>query len=140
MRTWPSGLLSSCKSGFVRRIPRMVTKTAPTMPEIKAVSTARRTFASSFAPTNCETRIVKPRASPEKSETSKKFMIFVLPTAASASSPTKWPTTMESTRLYICCKRLPASKGSENLRIREKGFPSVIVFMIFLQQLPCQIA
>ena len=59
--------------------------------------------------------------------TIKRFRIGpALPTAASALSPTKLPTTTLSTVLYSCWAILPINMGTVKIRIFSQGFPTVM--------------
>ena len=50
------------------------------------------------------------------------------PTAPSAASLTKLPTTMPSTVLYSCCRNCPAIMGRANSNIFFHSAPTVISF------------
>ena len=59
--------------------------------------------------------------------TIKRFKIGpALPTAASALSPTYFPTTTLSTVLYNCCAIFPISIGTVKIRMSSHGRPTVI--------------
>ena len=49
----------------------------------------------------------------------------ILPTAASASSPSPFPTIAVSAMEYICCSILVKSIGKKNVKISFVGFPLV---------------
>ena len=53
------------------------------------------------------------------------------PTAASASFPTKFPTTIASTVLYSCWKREPHKIGKKNRRINSVILPSNMFKLFF---------
>ena len=80
----------------------------------------------SLAPKLWETTIPAPVEMPTNSASSKLRMGMALPTADNASSPTYWPTTIESAVLYSCCAKFPSSIGMENSKIRFQGRPTVI--------------
>ena len=72
-----------------------------------------------------------PMARPELNEKNKKPMEPQVPTAATASLPTKLPTTIESTILYNCWNRFPTSSGREKNKICLAGLP-VVMSVTFL--------
>lgn len=79
----------------------------------------------SLAPKYWDAIIPPPLAIPINSTNSRFKTGPLAPTAASALSPTKRPTAIESTVLYICCARLPISRRMENCSRRESGRPTV---------------
>ena len=87
------------------------------------VSTVRATLCLSPAPMYWAIMTVAPMAKPINREASKKMMGNPVPTAVSAEAPTNWPTTMESTILYSCCRTFPSSSGREKATISRVGEP-----------------
>ena len=73
--------------------------------------------------------IPKPMQMPMQKPSTRNCTLLVAPTAASAPVPSTRPTMAASTRLYICCKRLPNKSGTANCRISLRGLPSVILFV-----------
>ena len=59
-----------------------------------------------------------------------------LPTAASASLPTKFPTTTLSTVLYSCWQRLPKKTGTAKLTMRFQMEPVVISVLRLMAATP----
>ena len=66
------------------------------------VATERRTPAKSRAPNACAVGIANPLARPQVNPSSRNSSAPVAPTAASASTPRRRPTTMASTNWYSC--------------------------------------
>ena len=77
------------------------------------------------APKSWETTTLLPMDSPEATATDKNTMGKEEPTAATASSPTNFPTTMVSTMLYSCWNKLPATMGRAKKNSSFRGRPSV---------------
>ena len=73
--------------------------------------------------------IPKPMQMPMQKPSTRNCTLLVAPTAASAPVPSTRPTMAASTRLYICCKRLPSKSGTANCRISLRGLPSVMLFV-----------
>ena len=57
------------------------------------------------------------------------------PTAASASFPTKWPTMILSTALYVSWNKFPSTSGTVNCTSMGIIFPVVISFVILCSPL-----
>ena len=69
-----------------------------------------------------------PEDTPTKKPTSRLMMVPVVPTAARAWVPTYWPTTMVSTVLYSCWKKVPMRIGKKKMSSCFQMTPSVMPF------------
>ena len=105
----------------------MTVSTRPIITAIAiAVCTALFTSSLRFAPMYCDIITPAPTDAPWLNAISRLTIEPVEPTAARASLPTQFPTIIESTVLYNCCKRLPSISGTENISSFFQIEPSVI--------------
>ena len=79
--------------------PMAVMNAEETTVAVMAVPTESERRFLSFAPKYCETMMLAPTETPMNSTSSRLRIGPLAPIAASAPSPTYWPTTMESTVL-----------------------------------------
>ena len=112
--------------GTVTRRPSRVRGRMTIIMPAQMVLTVRLTCSRSPAPMYWAIMMVAPMLRPMKREESRNTMGKPTLTAVSASLPTKLPTTMESTMLYICCRTFPSSSGSEKVASSPRGLPWVM--------------
>ena len=75
---------------------------------------------------------VAPEDTPTKNPTSRLIMVPVVPTAARAWVPTYWPTTMVSTVLYSCWKKVPIKMGKKKIKSCFQITPVVMLFSLMV--------
>lgn len=93
---------SSSSRGPANSVPRPMIIRPRTLREMMAVDTVDFISWMRPAPKSWETTTLQPMDSPAAMATDKNTMGKEEPTAATASSPTNFPTTAVSTMLYSC--------------------------------------
>ena len=101
----------------VNAMPITVRAAPAARPRATVVCTVRRSESSSTEPKCRATKTPAPKLTPLTKPVSRKIRLPEEPTAASASSPIKFPTIRESTALYICWNRLLKKMGMANRSI-----------------------
>ena len=109
-----SGVAIITSIGLTSSMPAAVNTTESRNVKSITVCTASCTRSRSPAPQPWAITTPAPVAKPVNTPMSVLMMLVVEPTAASACLPTKFPTTMLSTVLYICWNRYPSRRGMEN--------------------------
>ncbi len=112
--------------GFVTSGPTAIMKSEDTAVSVMQVPMLPASCSLCLAPKYWDTIMPAPVDIPTNKTNSKLSTGEALPTAASALSPTYFPTTMESTVLYNCWAMLPISMGIANKVIFFQGTPSVM--------------
>ena len=82
------------------------------------------------APKYCAVITPAPVEKPTAAAKNSVIILAVVPTAASASSLAKFPTTMVSTVLYNCCKSSPIKTGIEKDNTFFHGVPVIMELSI----------
>ena len=107
-------------------IPIKVSMIPLMKPRAIDVCTAMLVFSSCLPPKYLATMTLAPMESPMKRFVTRFISAELEPTAASAVSPTNFPTTTMSAALNRICSTLENMSGMENIRIFVKTGPSVI--------------
>ena len=94
-----SGVRKSSKNGLIKNTPRTIIITLITAFKIIALPIVLDSLSLFLAPKYCETRIPAPIDIPINKTMSRKTRAPLAPMAAKASSPTYFPTMIESTVL-----------------------------------------
>ena len=109
-----AGVPSSCISGLAPTKAISPTATPKKMVSSNAFADARRTRLASPAPISWETTIEIPPVIPVDRKRKHPVVELVAPMEASAPAPTKRPSTIVSTMLYISWKIPPIIIGIAN--------------------------
>ena len=121
-----AGVSSSVISGSIISGPTAMMIRLAMNVSVRQVPTLASSSSCLCAPKYCDTRMPAPVEMPMNSSSRRLRIGPLAPTAASALSPTYWPTMIESAVLYICCARLPISSGTEKTIRLLSGLPTVM--------------